>query len=159
MKISSRCLSLFVVVYVSNSVVWNALWKFVFEGFDYALGFYHWILNHRTNFIRWYLIECKVLDRQCLPSRLPAMPAKSFAANLKKEKSAENSLELFFEDLAAEVYAQQYQPDLIDEQLWGPAQPNLPEVWLGCCSSIGRVAEPEQRDEFEAPDIFVFLRI
>ena len=43
------------------------------------------------------------------------MPAKAFAANLKKEKSAATNLELFFEDLAAEVDAQEFEPDLAAE--------------------------------------------
>ena len=63
MKESSRYLSLLVAVYVPSSVVQNALGIFVFEGFDYAFGFNHGILNHRTHFIRWYLLECKGLDR------------------------------------------------------------------------------------------------
>ena len=49
------------------------------------------------------------------PSRsMPAKGGKSFASNPKKDKCAEKSLELFFEDLAAEVDAQPDPPDVVE---------------------------------------------
>ena len=45
---------------------------------------------------------------------MPAKGGKSFASNPKKDKCAEKSLELFFEDLAAEVDAQPDPPDVVE---------------------------------------------
>ena len=91
---------------------------------------------------------------------MPAKGGKSFASNQKKDKCAEKSLEMFFEDLAAEVDAQDLASPrwhLVDAQEFVTNVPDLagPDIAGLCQASQPHLSAT--RAELEAPHLFVFI--